>query len=222
MKRPCGVLLIGIAVSQLLGTYALADIGLVNGDFSSGLAGWTSQVVTVDSGVATMGEDLIDFAFLEQEFTIPELGLSLSFDYRPHFETDGQESFSASLLDPVSYAPLIPTDADPFDPSETYYFMHDWDDGFVDEVLTDPLYVTQTDLGGDWTRVTLDLTSLGGLETEALLAFDFVPGFFDFSLDGEIDIAMVDLDVVPVPPAVVLGLLGLGVAGVKIARKREA
>jgi hypothetical protein len=196
---------------QLAGGVALA--GLTNGDFSSPLSvGWTNyDVVTIDTGVAVMGEDPVTWAFLEQGFTIPALSVSLSFEYLPLFETDGQESFSASLLDPVTFNPLIPTDADPLDPFETYYFMHDWDDvGGVDDILTDPAYVTQTAIGGGWTRVALDLTSLGGVATDALLAFDFIPGFFDNSLDGEIRLDNVGVAVIPAPPAVVLGLIGLG------------
>jgi len=194
-------------------TSILASPSLQNGDFSSPLSiGWTDYaVVSISAGTVVLGEDPIVWAYLEQEFTIPALSLSLSFDYTPLFEADGQESFTASLLDPISYAPLIPTDADPLDSSETYYFMHDWDDfGGINEILTDPLYVTMTDLGAGWTRVTLDLTSLGGVETNALLAFDFVPGFGDSSLDGQIWIDNATVAVIPAPPAVVLGLMGLG------------
>jgi hypothetical protein len=207
----------------LAGTSLLAGPSLQNGDFSSPLSvGWTDwDLVTIDAGVAVLGEDPVVWAFLEQEFMIPTLALSLSFEYKPLFEADGAETFTASLLDPVSYDPLIPTDADPLDPSETYYFMHDWNDFWgINDVITDPAYVTLTDLGAGWTSVTLDLTSLGGIETEALLAFDFIPGFDDLSLDGEIRIDNVGLQVIPVPSAIVLGLIGLGALGA-ISRRCE-
>jgi hypothetical protein len=206
----CEKVVLAVVLATLIpGTCALAD--LENGDFSSGLADWTIQVVTVDSGVATMGEEGTDWAFLKQEFTIPNLSLSLSFEYLPLFETDGQESFSVSLLDPVTFDPLIPTDADPFDSSATYYFMHYWDGFYSDnEVLTDPAYVTQTDLGGEWTRVTLDLAWLGGVGTNALLEFDFIPGFFDISYEGEIRIDNVSVAVVPAFSSLLLGVIGLG------------
>lgn len=209
----CKKVVIAVVLATLIpGTCALAD--LQNGDFSNPLSvGWTDyDLVTIQSGVAVMGEDPVDWAFLEQEFTTPALSLSLSFEYQPLFETDGQESFTASLLDPVTFNPLIPTDADPLIPgNETYYFMHDWDHFWgVDDVLTDPAYVAVTDLGAGWTSVTLDLTSLGLIETDALLAFEFIPGFGDFSLDGQIMIDNVSIAVVPAFPAVLLGVIGLG------------
>jgi hypothetical protein len=194
-------------------TRALAGPTLQNGDFSSPLSvGWTDWSVTaIESGEAVLGEDPFAVAFLEQEFTIPGLAISLSFEYKPLFETDGAESFTVSLLDPISFDPLIPTDADTLDPSETFYFMHDWNYFHgIDDVLTDPMYVTQTDLGTGWTSVTLNLTSLGGTETDALLAFDFIPGFDDASFDGQIRVDKVSIAVIPAPSALLLGLVGLG------------
>jgi len=220
------ITIIAVIATLLAGTHVLGDIGedLGNGDFSSPLTvGWTDfDVATIDAGVAVLGEDSFDVAFLEQRFTIPMLAVSLSFEYKPLFEADGEEAFIASLLDPSSYDPLVPTDADPFDSSETFYFMHDWDEYWgVDDVLTDPAYVTLTDLGDGWTRVTLDLASLGGTATDALLGFDFIPGFYDSSLDGEIRIDNVSVAVVPTPTAVVMGLLGLGSSFGLIRRKRK-
>jgi len=189
----------------------------VNGDFSSPLSvGWTDySLVTLDSGVAVMGEDSTSSAYLEQEFMIPAGAVGLSFEYLPLFEKDGQESFTASLLNPVSSSPLVPTNADPLDSAETYYFMHDWDyNASVDNRLWDPLYTSLTDVGGGWTKVTLDLASLGGVATNSLLAFDFTPGFDDGSLAGQIKLDNVLLQtggvVVPVPSALVLAWIGLG------------
>lgn len=225
LTKNCTNLMVAAALGCLCAeTSILASPSLQNGDFSSPLSiGWTDYaVVTIDVGTGVLGEDPVVWAYLEQEFTISALALSLSFDYKPLFEAGGEESFTASLFDPISYAPLIPTDADPLDPSETYYFMHDWDDlGGIDEILTDPLYVTMTDLGAGWTQVTLDLTSLGWVETNALLAFDFVPGFGDLSLDGEIRLDNVSVQVIPAPSAIILGLIGLSSLGALRRRYKQ-
>lgn len=190
---------------------AEADLGLplTNGDFSSSLSvGWTDyEVASIVGGEGVLGEDPWYFSFLEQEFTIPDLSLSLSFDYKPVFEMGGDEAFSASLLDPLAYDPLVATDADPWDPSESYFFLAD----SFGTTLTDSSFVTLTDLGGRWTNVFLDLTSLGGFATDALLAFDFIG--FDDSFGSEISLDNASVSVVPVPGAVLLGLVGFGVLG---------
>ena len=195
----------------LVAASAKADLGspLTNGDFSDPLdTGWTDyEVVSIVGGEGVLGEDPWYFAFLEQEFTIPDLSLSLSFDYKPLFEVGGDEAFSASLLDPFSYDPLVATDADPWDPSESYFFLTD----SFGTTLTDSSFVTLTDLGGGWTNVFLDLTSLGGFATDALLAFDFIG--FDSSFGSEVFLDNASVSVVPVPGAALLGLVGFGVLG---------
>ena len=195
----------------LVAASAKADLGspLTNGDFSSSLSvGWTAyDVVSIVGGEGVFAEDPLYFSFLEQEFTIPDLSLSLSFDYKPLFEVGGDEAFSASLLDPFSYDPLVANDADPWDPSESYFFLAD----SFGTTLTDSSFVTLTDLGGGWTNVFLDLTSLGGFATDALLAFDFIG--FDSSFGSEVFLDDVSVSVVPVPGAALLGLVGFGVLG---------
>lgn len=216
-KRFFELLGFSVMVLTIASVAAYAGPTPPNGDFSAGLSEWTYNVVTVEAEVAVLGEDSSTlWTFLEQEFTIPEFALSLSFEYNPLFETDGVESFSASLLDPLSGDPLIPTDADPSWPSAPYYFMHGWDslsDPIVDELLKDVAYMTVTPIGEGWSRVSLDLTSLGGLETDALLAFDFIAGFNDGSIDGEIRIDNVSVSVIPAPGALLLGLIGTGAVG---------
>jgi hypothetical protein len=188
--------------------------GLTNGDFAQPLGtGWRStEAVTFDVGCAILGEDLFVWASLEQGFTLPGRSIGLSFDYLPRFEQGGIETFTASLLD-SGYGPLVTTDPDPEASDETYYFMHDWcsEDGRSD-ILTDRSMVTVTALDGGWTRVRLDLTGLGGIETEALLAFDLVPGLEDASLDSRVvldNVAVVqEVPAVPLPEAFGLGVLG--------------
>jgi hypothetical protein len=154
----------------------------------------------------------------------------LSFEYKPLFADydpsiplydpfdpwswggENEESFSVSLLDPITRDPLLPYDADLGDPSETYYFMHDWDFYMGDdEIVTDTKYVTMTDLGGGWTDVTLDLTSLP-TGTSALLTFDLLPGWYDYGLNSQIEIDNVTY--IPAFSSVTLGLLGFGTLGV--------
>lgn len=213
--RGCGEMLFAVALTLVANQVSHA--GLVNGNFSSPLSvGWTDyDVATVSGGIGVLGEDPVNWAFLEQNFTIPNASTSLTFEYQPLFDAGGQESFTASLLDPGTLDPVVPTDADPSDASETYFFMHDWDASLgVDDILTDPVYSSTSDLGSGWTKVTLDLTSLSGT-TPALLAFDFVPGFSDGNLDSLIGLDNVMLTQggsvpIPVPSAVMLTLLGLG------------
>ena len=188
-----------------------ADLGnpLRNGDFSNSLStGWTDyQVVSVVGGNGILGEDPDFYSFLEQEFTIPDLSVGFSFDYKPLFELDGDEAFSASLLNPFSHAPLVPTDADPGDPSESYYFLTD----SYGTTLTDSSFVTLADIGDGWTSVSLDLATLGGFGTDALLAFDFIG--FDASYGSRILIDNASVSVVPLPGAALLGMVGLGIIG---------
>lgn len=218
-----------LLLCQLGGSYVVAQP--IKWDFSSGGTDWTSKVASFIGGVAALNEDMSSSrAYIERVFTIPELALSLSFEYRPVFAVPPEEAFSAFLLDgsgrdvltgnPTG-SPLIPTDADPADPFETYYFMHNWSSSLgVDEVITDPAYVTLTDLGSGWTEVTLDLRSLDGVATEAFIAFDFTPGFYDSGVENKIEIDNVRVAVVPAFSSVTLGVLGFGTVGVLRRRRR--
>lgn len=217
---------------------AMANFGepLTNGDFSNPLGvGWTDyesldDVVSINhNNQAVLGESWdVGQTYLLQEFTLPGNALSISFDYQPLFEADGAETFTASLLDPYNTA-LIPTDADSYDDSESYFFMHDWDDNYgYDEVIYDSTYVSWVDLNTGWYSVTLDLASLGSVDSDAILAFDFIPWFGDYSVDGQILIDNVyctlspspgpDTTVVPVPSSILLGIVGIG--SIRAIRRR--
>lgn len=83
-----------LLVCQLGGSYALSQP--INGDFSAGGTSWDSRLTSFSGGVAALNEDLsFPRAYIEQVFTIPELALSLSFEYKPLFESLGAETFSA-------------------------------------------------------------------------------------------------------------------------------
>lgn len=203
-----------LAMAIAIGMASPAGAGLTNGDFTRPLGAGRrgTEAVTFDTGCAILGEDPFVWASLEQGFTLPSRSSGLSFDYLPQFEQGGAETFTASLLD-TGYRPLITADPDPETSDATYYFMHDWcsEDG-LNDILADRSMVTVTPLDGGWTRVRLDLTGLGGIETEALLAFDLVPGLGDVSLDGRValdNVAVVqELPAVPLPETFGLGVLG--------------
>ena len=116
------------------------------------------------------------------------------------------------MLDFV-FAPLIPADPDPGNPAETYYYMHD----SGGDIFVDSAYVSLSDLGGGWRRVDLDLRSLGGVSTDALLAFDLIG--LDASYGTEIRLDNVSVRVVPEPVTtvgVLVGVIGLA----RYVRKR--
>lgn len=116
------------------------------------------------------------------------------------------------MLDPISKDALIPV----FGFSDSYY-LHESFYGSND-VYTNPAYVALTPLDDDWTRVTLDLTSLGGTATNASVVFDLVS--MDSSYDSQILIDNVSVAVVPAFSSVTLGVLGLGTLGVLRRRRR--
>ena len=227
-KACCSRTVFWVFVLLLFSQATWADI--MNGDFATDLSGWTADpTVSWNSGVAEMDEDSsFLIVSLTQTFTIPANSASLSFEYEPLFANNSlaQDSFSVSLLDPSTFNPLIPTDADPTDPSETYFFLHDWDPfSGIDDKLYDPSYSTVTDIGSGWNRVTLDLMSLGGTATPAFLAFDLLAGPFDLDLSSVINVDNVAIATgitpIPTPSAVLLAFLGLGVAAQRLRKTKS-
>jgi hypothetical protein len=204
-----GILLMAVLGVAVLAPGSTVRADVTNGDFAGGLAGWTtSGDVSLDGEVAVLGQDNSGFASLEQEFAIPAGSISLSFEYSPSFETE--ETFSAWLFDLDTWDALVATGDVDGDGLGDWFFAHDSNAGIF---LNSP-YVTAVDIGGGWSRVALDLSSLGA--TNALLAFDF-PGLAAGGT-GEIRVDNVSL-VVPVPPAVVLFALGMGTAGTMLRRR---
>ena len=205
-----------VALLFLPATLATAT-SLTNGGFSNPLnVGWTDyRNVVIDSGEAVLSEDAGFLTFLEQQFAVPQLASSLSFDYLPLFEVGGSESFSVSLLDFV-FAPLIPANPDPGNPAETYYYMHD----SGGDIFVDSAYVSLSDLGGGWRRVDLDLRSLGGLSTDALLAFDLIGLDASYGTQIRLDNVAVGVGVIP-EPTTMMGVL-VGITGLaRYLRKRH-
>jgi len=194
--------LLPIIALGLLAVPLRADLS--NGDFSTDLGGWDTPYGTVTwntGGYAVLEEDFFyASSTLEQVFIVDPGILSLSFD---HFMTsDGSgggsgspDWFTASLLDPGTLDPILST------PGFTDYFYRDTG-GLVDY---DMGIVT---VSGD--TVTLDLTSVAGGRS-VFLALDLWGG--DDGYITQVAIDNVRLNPIPAPGAMLLGAIGLGMAG---------
>ena len=205
----CRIMVSGlVALVSLLLVAAPADAAvIVNGDFSSGLTGWTTTGPVSDGGgFAVMTDDLVSgMASLEQAFVISALSQSLSFSYSLSAVPDGTagspfpDAFTASLLDPVTFAPILST------PGFTDYFYHD-NSGFVDY---DPSIVS---VSGD--TVTVDLSSVAA-GTDALIAFDLLLGDDGLTTSVEIDNveAAGEQVIIPEPASVVIWMVVFGASG---------
>jgi hypothetical protein len=186
--------------------------GITNGDFSTlDLSGWTVEfgTVTDGGGYALFEEDLSDLSStLSQQFTIPALALELSFDVVMSAEGGGDydpfswaDAFTASLLDPVTFDPLISN------PGVTEFYHLD-NTGYEETVGT---------VSGS--TGSLDVSSWAGYDV--LLSFDLWGG-----LDGmqtTVSLDNVNVSVVPAPGALVLVLIGSGMIGLwrRFSRQRE-
>ena len=95
----------------LLGANAPAEAGIINGDFSNGLTGWTT---TPSGSVSVVNQQAVLFESttatevdLYQNFTIPNNATMLFFTLgslttEPPSSINFPDAFGASLLDPVS------------------------------------------------------------------------------------------------------------------------
>lgn len=175
-----------------------------NGDFSSGLDGWTVEfgTVTDGGGYALFEEDWFDISStLSQEFIIPSQALELSFDVVMSSSEDGgpessgfPDAFTATLYDnPTDLNPLIATD---ISIGDDFFYMDNT--GFVDTVAS-----------FDGMTVSLDISAFRGLP--AYLVFDLWGG-----VDGLFTTAALDnvqVSVIPAPSALLLGCIGTGLTG---------
>lgn len=187
---------------MMLQSSVLAVPTVENGDFSAGLSGWTVEWVTVTDGggYALFEEDAFDLSStLSQEFTIPALALELSFDVQMSAVPGGAfdpfawpDAFTASLLDPVTYDPLLSN------PGVTDYYYEE-NTGYVETVAT---------VSGN--TVSLDVSGLAGLD--AYLVFDLWGS--DDGMLTSVSLDNVNVSVIPAPGALLLGLIGMGAVGV--------
>ena len=168
-----------------------------------GLSGWTVEcgVVTDGGGYAFFQEHPIDLSStLSQEFTLPALVLELSFDVQMSAVPGGAydpfawpDAFTASLLDPLTFDPLI---SNQFPYTDFFYLDNT---GYVETVAT---------VSGN--TVSLDVSGLAGMD--AYIVFDLW-GSEDGMLTS-VSLDNVNVSVVPAPGGLVLGLIGMGAVGI--------
>jgi hypothetical protein len=175
---------------------------IVNGDFSSGLTGWTTTGPVSDGGGFAVLEEgtILMLTSLEQQFILPVGAKSLSFDYGLSSTPDGTSGFpfadglSASLLDPATLDPILST------PGFSDFFFEDR----AGAQSFDPSLVS---IVGN--RVTLYLTSVPD-GTNALIVFDLLGGDDGFATQATIDNVAV---FIPAPGAGLLAMIGLPLLG---------
>ncbi len=198
----------GILLLFLLTGAVWAAPTLQNGDFSNGLEGWDVEfgTVTDGGGFAYFQEDDWDASStLSQTFTLPDLALELSFDVWMESVPGGPDDpwawpdeFTASLLDPDTFDPLIAN------PGYTEFFYLD-NTGVVETVAT---YVGNT--------VTLDVSGLAG--QNVFLAFDLWGGYDGMNTTVGVD--NVSVSVIPAPGALLLAGIGTCIVG-KLRRMKK-
>jgi hypothetical protein len=188
---------------------AIANI--TNGTFDTDLIGWTPQgEVTWDGGRAKLaptylypfGEDQVvpenDNSSLSQTFNLEENSKTLSFDVYMETERGETDKFTALL-----------------DGTQFYY----WDSSDYEEF--DDTVVWLTDVDGYSKTVNLDVS--GSLTGSHTLAFNLYNDYEDY-VNTWIYIDNVDVSgdfpVIPVPGAVVLGGIGVGLVGWLRRRKQ--
>jgi len=192
------------------GLTAFAAPTVQNGDFSAGLANWTLEYGDViDGGGFALFQESITVlsSTISQVFTIPALAQELSFDVimlsvpgGDYDEFAWPDAFTASLLDPVTYNPLV------FNPGYTEFYYMD-NTGYVDTIAT---------VSGN--TVSVDVSGFAGLD--AYLVFDLW-GSYDGMLTS-VSLDNVKVSVIPVPGALLLGFIGIGTVGVlNISRFRK-
>jgi hypothetical protein len=196
-----------VAVSNVWSLTATA--GIINGDFSTTgtapdpFAAWETFSSLGDppadgGGFArfTAGDNLEDQQ-LEQYFTLPSLAATLSFEFRLATSPGGTstggvppDSFQATLYD-SAFVALFPSDVGFFS-----FFSVD-NDGTA---YFDPTFVSVVQLGNDWNRVSLDVSSLSSQD----LLIEFLALGSDDGLLTTIDVDNVALTVIPEPASIAI------------------
>jgi hypothetical protein len=172
-----------------------------NGDFSAGLSGWTIEYGTVvdGGGYVLFEEDALSLSStLSQVFNLPIGSQILSFEMVMSSQLGGDydpfawpDVFTASLLDPVTLDPLV------FNPGYTEFY-------YLDNLGNE---VTVASVTGN--KVMLDVAALAG--QDVFLSFDLWGS--DDGMLTSVNLDNVKVTVIPVPGALLLGLIGTGAVG---------
>jgi len=205
IRKRCAMVVYGMLLS-VVGWVAPAS-AVVNGDFDAALNGWTTAGPVSDGGGFALLEEDPVFAItsLEQQIVLPMNALALTFEYGFSSTPDGTsgfpmaDGFSASLLDPATFNPLLST------PGYTDYFyedrtgIQDFDSSIV------------TVVGN---RVTLDLTGIAA-GTNALIALDLLGGDDGYATKVMVDNVEITTGgaIIPAPGAVLLVSIGAALTG---------
>ena len=171
-----------------------------NRNFNDGLNGWHPSGNVTDgtdgeTGFAFFsGENYNGNSSLWQEFILPDDALSLSFELKPVSAGEpGCDIFTASLL-----------------PGNSNFYFWSNEGGGTGTQRTDAEVI---DLGGDWRRITLNVSSLHGQGVH--LAFNLSSDDDDVPTWVSLDNIVVScsLSVVPAPGALFLALTGASIVG---------
>jgi len=200
MKREIALKFCVLILMLLVCGASMALAEQLNDDFSSGLASWTIEwgTVTDGGGFALFEEDTLHLSStISQKFTLDNHAEILSFDAEMSVVAGGVSNFApwdafmASLLDPVTYNPLISN------PGFTeFYFLENT--GFQETVA---------DVIG--TTVSLDVSSLAG--QQVMLSFDLFGGDDGYQTSFSLDNILTRQ--VPLPGTLSLLLAGSGIVG---------
>jgi hypothetical protein len=211
-----------LGIGLLIGGSSAHAGPLINGDFSSGLTGWTTDPadsVSVLNGQAVISESLFATeVLLYQDFTIPTGVPTLTFTLV--FLTDEPagaffpDGFGVSLLNPTTLASLVPTVDSNTDSFYTRDLVQGTDQGQAAAGVTLSPSPTSIPL-----TVTLDISSLGG--QEARILFRLIGGGDAFDASVTIDNVSVGTNVVPVPEPGSLTLAVIGIGGLIGHRRHQ-
>ena len=204
-KRFFELLGFSVMVLTIASVTAYASPTIENGDFLAGVSGWTidpAGCVVDGGGYALIIEDPTYYSFLlSQEFKVPNLVLSLSFEINMTSSPGGAtgsifpDGFTASLLDPDTLLPLVSTPG-----FSDFYYLDRTIENF------DPTIVEVTG-----NTVSLTLSGLGLEGREAVLDFYLLGADDGYATCVAVD--NVQVSVIPAPGALLLGLIGTGAVG---------
>lgn len=205
MKRKISSKFSFVCLIFLVFSAASLIAGPTNGNFASGLDAWNHEFGNVDaSGGSAIFEEhpTIISSTLSQVFTLDADSWMLSFDMvmsvdpgGNHHSPNWSDTFTASLLDPVTLAPLASN------PTYTDFYYHDRA-GVIETVAV---------VNGN--TISLDVSALAG--NSVLLSFDLFgsdDGYFTTVIVDDVKVSSFG-PVVPVPSALLLGLAGTGFVG---------